>query len=147
MEFVKAGPGALDGISKCFTGIDKLSAEDIIAYMADTQEEHFGRLNIKFQSLWGRPLQLIDCQNLFCEISKYSRVAYPHIQGIAGRTRIKQIYSLSSRPTELPVYPESWNIDTSAPPVEYLNQDFLETHGPKGSLGECTIAEGQGSLF
>ena len=31
---------------------------------------------LDFQNLWGRRLQLIDCQNLFCEVDKYSRV-YP----------------------------------------------------------------------
>lgn len=147
MEFVKAGPGALDGVSKCFTGIDTLHAEDLIRYMADTQDEHFERLGIKFQSLWGRPLQLIDCQNLFCEISKYSRVAYPHIPGIAGRTRIKQNYSPSSRATELPVYPKSWGLDTSSPPQEYLNQLVSTSKCEVMANENSSLIEPQGSLF
>ena len=32
-----------------------------------------------FDDLWERELQLIDCQNLFCEISKYARIAFPEI--------------------------------------------------------------------
>ena len=30
---------------------------------------------VEFRDLWGRPLQLIGCQNLFCEVDKYARVA------------------------------------------------------------------------
>src|SRR5471030_326390 len=65
-EFVMAGPGALDGISKCFIGLDTVTSSDVIRYMFDHQEEHFERLDIGFPNLWGRRLQLIDCQNLFC---------------------------------------------------------------------------------
>jgi hypothetical protein len=43
--------------------------------------------------LRGRPLQLIDCQNLFCEVDKYARVAHPDIAGHSGRTRIKQRFA------------------------------------------------------
>ena len=45
---------------------------------------------LSFAGLRGRPLQLIDCQNLFCEVDKYARVAHPEIVGHSGRSRIKQ---------------------------------------------------------
>jgi hypothetical protein len=93
MDFVVAGPGARDGIRKCFgpqaTGIES----EIIAYMATHQREHFDRLELRFDGLRGRPLQLIDCQNLFCEVDKYARVAHPDIAGISGRSRIKQRFT------------------------------------------------------
>jgi hypothetical protein len=92
MEFVVAGPGARDGIRKCFGPAARGIEEDIIRYMADTQEDHFARLGLTFSTLGGRRLQLIDCQNLFCEVDKYARVAHPEIAGISGRTRIKQAY-------------------------------------------------------
>jgi alpha-glutamyl/putrescinyl thymine pyrophosphorylase clade 1 len=57
--------------------------------MRDNQERHFADQGSEFQTLWGRPLQLIDCQNVFCEISKYARVAFPEYGGLAGRKRIK----------------------------------------------------------
>ena len=108
-EFVMAGPGALDGISKCFIGADRLKSSDVIRYMFDHQEEHFENLDIDFPSLWGRRLQLIDCQNLFCEISKYARVAFPDFHGVAGRTRIKQKYKpVGSLPE--PFYPPKWKL-------------------------------------
>ena len=88
MEFVVAGPGARDGISKCFTDLAGLSESQIIQVMAERANDEFERLGMKFQSLWGRSLQLIDCQNVFCEVSKYARVAHPEIEGESGRTRI-----------------------------------------------------------
>ena len=99
MEFVVPGPGARDGIRKCFgRSADGVEA-DVIRYMADRQEEHFARLGLSFGGLRGRRLQLIDCQNLFCEVDKYARVAHPDVRGVSGRTRIKQ----SFRPVAEPV--------------------------------------------
>jgi len=110
MEFVKAGPGALDGISKCFVDGDQLDPTAVITYMAENQEIWFDFFEIDFQSLFGRPLQLIDCQNLFCEISKYARAAHPEIEGVAGRTRIKQRYVPKGRPPG-PWYPPKWGLN------------------------------------
>lgn len=92
MDFVKAGPGAIDGIQKCFTSLGDYSYEDVIKYMAENQDFYFDKYELDFQSLWGRSLQLIDCQNLFCEVDKYSRVAHPEVSGLSNRKRIKQIY-------------------------------------------------------
>ena len=82
MDFVVPGPGARDGIKKCFSDFGDYNESDIIKLMAAKQEEEFERLGIRFLNLWGRPLQLIDCQNLFCEVDKYARVAHPTIEGI-----------------------------------------------------------------
>ena len=109
-EFVVAGPGALDGISKCFADTNGLSAEEVIHWVTDRQDAEFRRLGLDFPGLFGRRLQPIDCQNLFCEISKYARVAHPEIGGIANRTRIKQSYRPSNRPTPMPMFPERWGI-------------------------------------
>ena len=58
--------------------------------MADkSRKNEFERLNLEFKNLWGRNLQLIDCQNIFCEVDKYSRVAHPELTGYSHRTRIK----------------------------------------------------------
>ena len=109
-EFVVAGPGALDGISKCFVDSKGVPAAEIIRHMAERQQEYFDDLNIVFENLWGRELQLIDCQNLFCEISKYARIAFPDISGISGRTRIKQKYRSNGQPST-PWYPPKWGIN------------------------------------
>ena len=82
MEFVVPGPGALDGIRKCFSDLGGLRPADIIKVVTESQEQEFERLGIKFRTLGGRRLQLIDCQNLFCEVSKYARVKHPQIRGI-----------------------------------------------------------------
>jgi hypothetical protein len=110
MEFVMPGPGAKDGIRKCFHDIGRLSEADIIRMIADIQEEQFTRLRIQFRSLWGRRLQLIDCQNLFCEVGKYARCAHPEVTGIGGRTRIKQKFRPSPEPIRYWFSPK-WGIN------------------------------------
>lgn len=110
MEFVIPGPGARDGIRKCFINLGGLSEANLIHVMVERQKEEFSRLGIEFKSLFGRPLQLIDCQNLFCEVDKYARVAHPTIAGVSGRTQIKQIY----QPTIENIrywYPPKWEIN------------------------------------
>ncbi len=110
MEFVVPGPGAIDGIRKCFNATGALSDADVIRIMTDRQEAEFERLGLGFQTLWGRRLQLIDCQNLFCEVDKYARVAHPEANGASGRTRIKQKF----RPNPEPIdywYPPKWGIN------------------------------------
>jgi hypothetical protein len=113
--FVVAGPGALDGISKCFVDTRGLSAEDIIYWMTDRQDAEFERLGLAFPGLYGRRLQPIDCQNIFCEISKYARVAYPEVAGVANRTRIKQTYRPSTLPPPAPQFPARWRLSVGAP--------------------------------
>ncbi len=108
-SFVVAGPGALDGIAKCFASTGGHDAETVIHAMVDEQERHFDRLGLSFAGLFGRRLQPIDCQNLFCEISKYSRVAHPEVSGTSGRTRIKQGYA-GGGPLPQPVFPPRWGL-------------------------------------
>ena len=60
MDYVVAGPGAYDGVAKCFLDTDGLTAEDVIRAVTASAEECFDHLGIDFQSLWGRPLQLMD---------------------------------------------------------------------------------------
>ena len=115
MEFVMPGPGATDGIHKCFRHLGGLSESDVIRLMTDRQEQEFERLGLQFQTLWGRPMQLIDVQNVLCEVSKYSRVKHPEIRGVDGRTRIKQVYR-----------PSLEQIDYWFPPKWGLNQLMLK---------------------
>jgi alpha-glutamyl/putrescinyl thymine pyrophosphorylase clade 1 len=109
MQFVVAGPGARSGIEKCFSELDGLSYEDIIRYTCERAQEEFAAREIVFADLWGRPLQLIDCQNLFCEVDKYSRVAHPEVLGAGGRTRIKQRYSVDAEPLGYG-FPITWQV-------------------------------------
>lgn len=111
MEFVKAGPGAKDGIVKCFKDFGGYSYEDIIRLMVDNQEQEFERLNLDFKNLWGRKLQLIDCQNIFCEVDKYSRVAHPEIEGASNRTRIKQKYKSQQNESIEYFFPPKWDLN------------------------------------
>lgn len=110
MEFVVAGPGAKAGIRKSFSNSDEYSQEYIIRYMCEHQEEEFQRLGLKFSTLGGRKLQLIDCQNIFCETDKYSRVKHPDIIDRDGRTRIKQKYRINKEKINY-FYPPKWGIN------------------------------------
>jgi 5-hmdU DNA kinase-like protein len=120
-EFVVAGPGALDGIAKCFANAKSFDPTYIIYAMAERQSEEFSRLGLEFEGLFGRRLQPIDCQNIFCEISKYARVAHPEVDGSSGRTRIKQRYRAADAVTpEAPYFPPKWNLKPpplAMPPV------------------------------
>ncbi|QNR87088.1 hypothetical protein H9N25_05395 [Pedobacter riviphilus] len=109
MDFVMPGPGAKDGIKKCFTSYGDYSEADIIRWVTDNQEREFKRLDLDFKSLGLRPLQLIDCQNLFCETDKYARVAHPDIIGYSDRKRIKQVYKSSKNEIEY-FYPPKWKL-------------------------------------
>lgn len=113
-SFVVAGPGALDGISKCFDHVGGRRAEQVIHLVTDYQEHEFARLGLDFPGLFGRRLQPIDCQNLFCEISKYARVAHPELAGTAGRTKIKQGFAHAGRPpVPRPFFPPKWGINNN----------------------------------
>lgn len=127
MEFTMPGPGARDGIRKCFSSLGGLSEVDIIRLMAERQEFEFSRLGIDFQSLWGRRLQLIDIQNIFCEVDKYSRVRHPDIPGISGRTRIKQKFKRHSGSIRY-FYPPKWGITVprqESAEVSSITQEIL----------------------
>jgi len=129
-EYVVAGPGALDGISKCFSDTKGLIPEEIIYLMVDRQESEFKRLGLPWRGLFERRLQPIDCQNLFCETSKYARVAHPNIPGLSGRTRIKQGYRRTSARDKLPTFPPKWELSVELPsrPVQVaqvLQASFL----------------------
>lgn len=109
-DFVIAGPGAHDGISKCFSNAGERTAEEVIHWVCDRQEFEFAKRKIAFPGLFGRRLQPIDCQNLFCEISKYARVAHPDVAGKSGRTRIKQTFTEDTAPLASPRFPPSWGL-------------------------------------
>ena len=113
-SFVVAGPGARDGLSKVFPDAGNFDPVDLIVLMADRQEAEFERLGLPFRDLYGRRLQLIDCQNLFCEISKYTRVSHPEITGLSGRTRIKQMFRPEGA-LAAPWYPPKWALNDRIP--------------------------------
>ena len=109
-EFTVPGPGALRGLKKCFITANEFSPSYLLKWTADRQNREFSSRELQWQGLWGRELKLIDIQNLFCEVDKYTRVALPDLgTGVAG-TRIKQRY----RPNNTPLttwFPPKWRIN------------------------------------
>lgn len=115
-DFVVAGPGAKDGVRKCFGPQASGIEADVIRYMVESQDEHFARLQLNFPGLFGRRLHLIDAQNLFCEVDKYARVRHPEVAGISGRSRIKQKYSPGGALAP-PAFPTRWRLKSSVAKV------------------------------
>ena len=107
-DFTVAGPGAIRGIKKCFRNTDGMSNSDIIMYMVENQDKEFQRLGLKFENLWGRKLHAIDCQGLFCEVDKYTRVKHPELK--SNRKRIKSRYKPSDSKIKY-FYPPKWGIN------------------------------------
>lgn len=110
MEFVAAGPGALSGIRKCFSDIGKMTPEDVIRWTCDQQGKAFtSRGGLEWRDLFGRPLQLIDAQNIFCETDKHARISFPGIKGIGDRKVIKQKFATKGSLPQ-PFYPPKWGL-------------------------------------
>jgi hypothetical protein len=108
-DFTLPGPGAERGINKAFKDLGKYNKETIISYMVENQDKEFERLGIEFKNLFGRKLHAIDCQGLFCEVDKYSRVKFPELA--SNRKRIKQSYRPSNNEIEI-FYPPNWKLAT-----------------------------------
>ena len=109
-EFVVPGPGALSGLRKSFADTGRLTDAEVIRLVQERQDECFAAAGVTFPSLPGRELQLIDVQNLFCEVDKYARVAYPQFTAVDGRHRIKQRFRPSAPMSPL-WYPPKWAIN------------------------------------
>lgn len=109
-EFVVAGPGALDGISKCFADYVNLDPAEVIMHLYRDQATQFDRMDLPAVSLFGRPLMPIDLQNCLCEISKYTRKSHPYITGVSGRTQIKQLFTPSNRTLPSVFLPPKWGL-------------------------------------
>jgi hypothetical protein len=117
MDFVVAGPGARGGIRKCFSDAAGLDEAEIIGLVTSMADDEFARLGLRFSRLGdSRPLQLIDCQNVFCEVDKYARVAYPEYTLPGGRARIKQKFA-ANRLFVTQFYPPKWGINAPRPVV------------------------------
>ncbi len=112
--FVVPGPGARDGLRKCFTSLGEYTEADTLHWMRERQALEFAARDLAFQDLWGRALSSLDLQNLACEVSKVARVAHPDVKGISGREHIKQRFSPSDRPLPAPVFPAWWGIQVPA---------------------------------
>ena len=106
-EYTVPGPGAVRGIRKCFVDTADWDADRLIRWMAERQGEEFERLELPFKPLFGRALHAIDTQNLFCEVDKYSRVAFPELT--SNRSRIKTRFSPSGE-LPAPFFPPKWGL-------------------------------------
>lgn len=111
-EFTVPGPGAERGIHKVFPTARKRDMAALIRWMVAHQEGEAARLGIDLPTLFGRRLYAIDCQNLFCELDKYARVAFPELK--SNRQRIKAAFRPSVEPLIL-FYPPKWDLNEHVP--------------------------------
>jgi hypothetical protein len=116
-EFTVPGPGALRGLRKVFADLGDVSPAAAVHWLVDYQDRVERDLGIEPPTLFGRPLQAIDCQNLLCEVDKYCREAFPEL--VSNRTRIKQRFNPDPRPLPL-IYPPKWNLDLPDDPHREL---------------------------
>ena len=107
-KFTVPGPGAERGIRKVFPGARRRDMAPIISWMAEHQEAEAARIGLSLPTLFGRRLCAIDCQNLFCELDKYARVAFPDIP--SNRQRIKSLFRPAGALPEL-FYPPKWGLN------------------------------------
>lgn len=106
-SFVKAGIGAIRGITKCFMS-HGATYEDAIRYVLSNIDELRQRYGYThFRSLPSHEPTLIDLQNCFCETDKYLRAKMPEL--VVGNVRIKQHYKESPSPIDY-IFPPKWNI-------------------------------------
>ena len=70
--------------------------QQLIMRMVDRQEQEFERLGLHVPDARAAALHAIDCQGLFCETDKYSRVGIPRAQ--SNRVRIKQEFRADPSP-------------------------------------------------
>ena len=114
-DFVVCGPGAKSGISKCYGDIPSSGYEDAVRHMVDVQDWLPAQYGYDFKNLFGRPLHLIDCQNIFCELAKYTRISHPHLSDKRKTVRFRFVYD-PGKPQIEPFYPPTWGLDTSKLP-------------------------------
>lgn len=120
-DFTKPGPGALRGIKKVFSDLGGLTPQEVIMWMVENQEAEFKRLGLEFNGLWGRPIQAIDAQNLFCETDKYCREAVPELA--SARSRIKARYASTPEPMKL-FFPPKWGINNRLPNDDVMGDEL-----------------------
>jgi hypothetical protein len=106
-EFTVPGPGALRGLAKVFEDLGDHTPQSAIHWLVEQQATVADRLGVTPPTLQGRPLHAIDCQNLLCEVDKYSRVRFPHLR--SDRRRIKQTFAPAGT-LPVPFFPPRWGL-------------------------------------
>lgn len=111
-----AGPQAIEGIAQAFGKSNPTQCASIIEQQTEQQEYKFEKLGLPAISTFGRRLQLIDCQNLFCELVKYIRLSERVERNLVyyanNKTKRRRIY----RPTDAPPklgYPNNWGVNNA----------------------------------
>ena len=115
-SFTKAGPQAREGVAQLTN--QKGHPEKTIQWMKEHQREEFARLGLPFRNLFGRDLTLIDCQNLFCEFTKYikisGRVTKNLVYNVGSTKKRYRVYRRTGIPHQL-WFPNKWGVNLDIP--------------------------------
>jgi hypothetical protein len=114
-DFVVPGPGASRGIAKCFSDLGGMDESHVIRVLVANQHREFARCGLTFITLGKRDLHLIDCQNLFCEVDKYTRVSHPESRRRGQPTRIKRRF-VPGGELPAPRFPPKWGLMPAGAP-------------------------------
>lgn len=107
-EFIQLGPGALRGMVRIFSLSREEVLQDGMPYIRRMTEQQPSDVR-----LFGRPLHLIDVQNLCCEFDKYCRAKFPD-EDMYGKKRIKEKYTPSDQGKVVYWFPPKWGINEAA---------------------------------
>ena len=126
-----AGPQAIEGIAQAFGRSNPKQCASIIEQQTEQQEHHFERLGLPPIDTFGRRLQLIDCQNLFCELVKYLRLSDRVERNLVyyanNKTKRRRIYRPAAAPPLLG-YPDGWGMNWSIP-TKFLHPRIIAVQG------------------
>ena len=102
-DFVEPGPGALDGIAKCFSELGDFAPADAIRDMTDIQERAFEDIAPIPHCRASSPSVVA---RIFLRSQQICTRCAPECRRAINRTRIKQLYQPSSRAHDVPCSPK-----------------------------------------
>jgi hypothetical protein len=108
-DFILAGPGAFGGLEKCFgRKFNRDEAAERIQECVADQTGLFEHYGLEPVTLLGRKLHAIDCQNVFCETNKISRIKHLKL-ALKDTEKIKQKFTVTG-PLDAPFFPPKWGL-------------------------------------
>ncbi len=114
-DYIVPGPGALNGIQKCWGVLPpNVIPSEIIQMCVSDQDVFLARFGEQPIRLRGkRQLHAIDCQNLYCETDKYARKKHPQFNLPDRNGKLKNKIKQTLKPAgPLPpqFFPPKWKI-------------------------------------
>ena len=136
--FVVAGPGARDGMWKCFDSLGDYTLADTIVWLTERQEEEFERYGLRSMASGADRCNRSTCRT--CSARFRSTLGSP-IRTIEGRSgRVLASSSDSRRPASRPrpFFPPKWGLNSAHRRVVPRRSARYEPHGAADRLGRSS---------